>query len=134
MFFVLFSDHIYDEKRWRDVFQIENWIHATLREYWRKMVGLSDDKLISMMQGHMKRLVIHAGQVAFPDDSFITEVLEHEAGRIAQFVVDLQETNPTEESDTLATHFALNAQRLQECMLRSGDFREFILSKRKVES
>ncbi len=132
VFFALFSDHIYGEERWLDVFRIENWTHATIREYWREMIGINDDKLIKLIINHLGNLVNRAGQVALPDDSFITEVLEREVGRISQFVADLQKTNPTEERDAFAAHFTLNAQRLQECMLRSGDFRKFIVNRPKM--
>ena len=39
-----FSDRVYDEGRWPEVFQIENWIHAAIRADWHEMVGLPYEK------------------------------------------------------------------------------------------
>ena len=131
MFFALFSDRVYDEGRWPEVFQIENWIHAAIRADWQEMVGLPHDELISLLRGHVKSGLRRTRQEEFPDDSFITAVLEHEVVRMAQQLADLQAKNPTEESDTLGPRFKLNAQRLHECMARSEDFRKLILKGKK---
>jgi hypothetical protein len=131
MFFVLFSDHIYSEKSWPDVFQVENSVHAVLREYWREMIGLSDDQLVNAMRKRLKKLAKHAAPLELPSDSFITKVLKQEADRIARFVADLENTEPEGRRNTISKYFEMNAGRLQECMSSSEEFRDFILSKRK---
>ncbi len=131
MFISLFSNYVYGEEKWSSVFQFENLIHAVLREHWRDMIGISDDKMIEIIKAHVSELAIHAGQAAFLNDALITEILEHEVGRIAKFVVDIQGTNPREESGKLAAYFNLNAQMVQDCMMKSNNFRDFINNKQK---
>lgn len=59
------------------------------------------------------------------NDLFITDFLEREVDQIARLVADL-ESNPTMERETLGARFVLNGEKLQECMGKSLEFKNFI--------
>ncbi len=125
MFFKLFSDHEYRMEDWQNAFRVENLTHASVREYWRDFSGRSKEQLVADVQARVRDLDARMGQSTMLNDLFITDFLEREVDQIARLVADL-ESNPTMERETLGARFVLNGEKLQECMGKSLEFKNFI--------
>ncbi len=127
MFIHFFSDDVYEQQWWPSVFAIENMIQATVREDWRELTGMANDELTATLRDRIEGFGAENRGSHLPlDKSFVNEFLHREVPSIVLLLADLQSENNQYEIATLDPRFALNEQRLRECMKISLEFRDFV--------
>jgi hypothetical protein len=124
MFIKLFSDYVYPEDMWEDIFYLENITQSILREFFEDMVNLPKEQLQWNLKTYILEYESIHNRCNVLDFKIIDTFLEHEIIYIFTFL------NSVDRMDMYENNYAflLKSEIFVNCTKESQKFKDFIVN------